>query len=57
MINGELIENYPIGFRVRLKDDYPDEGPRKVAGHKNIFGFDYLLFEDGYMAYIGRVVE
>lgn len=49
------ITDYPIGSKVRLDCDYPDEEPREVAGHRNIRGFDYLVFTDGYMAFIGRV--
>ncbi|MBD5546934.1 MAG: hypothetical protein HDQ97_05995 [Lachnospiraceae bacterium] len=53
----KLMENkYPIGTKVRLADDYRDEEPREVAGYKNICGFNYLLFTDGYMAYVERVV-
>ncbi len=51
------IKDYPIGTKVHLDGDYPDEDPREVAGHKTIFGYDYLIFTDGYMAYIGRAVE
>ena len=55
-MNGELIsKQYPISAKVRLADDYQDEAPREVAGYKNICGADYLLFTDGYMAYVERV--
>lgn len=47
------IEDYPIGSKVRLDCDYPDK-KREVAGYKHIAGFDYLIFADGYMAFIGR---
>ena len=52
----QLENKYPIGTKVRLADDYRDEEPREVAGYKNICGFNYLLFTDGYMAYVERVV-
>lgn len=48
------IEDYPIGSKVHLESDYPDE-MREVAGYKQIGGFDYLIFTDGYMAFVGRV--
>lgn len=48
--------DYPIGSKVRLVDDYSDEEPREVAGYKNIFGYEYLVFTDGYMALVERVV-
>ena len=51
------IADYPIGTRVRLDSDYPNEPLREVAGYKQIGGFDYLIFTDGYMAFIGRVEE
>lgn len=51
------IKDYPIGTKVRLDCDYPDEEPREVAGHMSLYGFDYLLFTDGYMAFVGRVVN
>lgn len=51
------IENYPIGSKVRLDCDYPDEEPHEVAGYKKICGFDYLVFSDGYMAFIERVLH
>ena len=50
------IKDYPIGAKVKLEDDYPDEKPHEVSGHMSLYGFDYLLFTDGYMAYVGRVV-
>ena len=50
------IDDYPIGSKVRLDCDYADEEPREIAGYRNIKGFDYLVFTDGYMAFIGRVV-
>ena len=50
------IEDYPIGSKVRLDCDYADEEPREIAGYRNIKGFDYLVFTDGYMAFIGRVI-
>ncbi|MBD5463982.1 MAG: hypothetical protein HDR24_13170 [Lachnospiraceae bacterium] len=56
-MNGELIaKQYPIGAKVRLVGDSHDEAPREVAGYKNICGFNYLIFTDGYMAYVERVV-
>lgn len=51
------IKDYPIGTKVRLVTDYPDEDPREVAGYKNIYGCDYLIFTDGYMALVGRVAR
>lgn len=51
------IKDYPTGAKVRLDCDYPDEEPREVAGHKKICGFDYLIFTDGYMAFVERVVR
>lgn len=50
------IEDYPIGSKVHLESDYPDE-MREVAGYKHIGKFDYLIFTDGYMAFIGRVEQ
>lgn len=50
------IKDYPIGTKVRLDCDYPDEELREVIGYTNLYGFDYLIFRGGYMAYIGRVV-
>ena len=49
------IKDYPIGARVKLEDDYQGEELHEVAGHMSLYGFDYLLFTDGYMAYVGRV--
>ena len=49
------IKDYPIGTKVRLVTDYPDEEPREVAGYRKIGTFDYLIFTDGYIALIGRV--
>lgn len=37
--------------------DYPDEEPREVAGYRKIGTFDYLIFTDGYMAFVGRVAR
>ena len=48
------IEDYPIGSKVHLETDCPDE-MREVAGYTQIGGFDYLIFTDGYMAFVGRV--
>ncbi len=54
----KLIDSkYPVGVSVRLEDDLPDDPLHGVAGHMHMYGFDYLIFTDGYMAYIGRVVE
>lgn len=50
------IEDYPIGAKVRLDSDYPEES-REVAGHKRIGKFDYLIFTDEYMAFVGRVEQ
>lgn len=52
-----IIADYPIGTKVRLDCDYPDEEPREVVGYINLYGFDYLIFKDGHMAYVGRVVQ
>ncbi|MBD5395632.1 MAG: hypothetical protein HDR71_15535 [Lachnospiraceae bacterium] len=57
IINQINIKDYPIGTKVRLDCDYPEDGPREVAGHKRMYEYDYLVFTDGYMAYIGRVVR
>lgn len=51
------IENFPIGTKVRLDCDYPEEEPREVAGHKHMCGFDYLVFSDGFIAFIDRVID
>ena len=51
------INDYPIGTKVRLDCYYPEDGPREVAGHNHMFGYDYLVFTDGYMAYVGRVAR
>lgn len=37
--------------------DYPNEEPREVAGHRNISGYEYLVFTDGYMALVERVAN
>lgn len=50
------IKDYPIGTKVKLEDDYPGEDLHEVAGHMSLYGFDYLLFIDGYMALPERVV-
>lgn len=50
------IKDYPIGARVKLEDDYPGEELHEVSGHMSLCGFAYLLFTDGYMAYVERVV-
>ena len=52
-----MESKYPAGTSVRLEDDLPDDPLHEVAGHMHMYGFDYLVFIDGYMAYIGRVVE
>ena len=54
-MDGDLKERYPIGARVKLEGDSPDEEPREVEGYRNICGTDYLIFADGYMAFVGRV--
>ena len=51
------ITDYPIGTKVHLESDYPDEAPREVAGYRKIGRYDYLIFTDGYMAFVGRVVR
>lgn len=51
------IKDYPIGTKVKLEDDYPGEELHEVAGHMSLCGVDILLFTDGYMAYVGRVVQ
>lgn len=51
------IKDYPIGSKVRLTTDYEGEEPREIAGYRKIFDHDYLVFTDGYMAYVGRVAE
>lgn len=51
------IEDYPIGSKVHQIDDNPSEKPREIAEHMNIYDFDYLVFNDGYIAYIVRVVQ
>lgn len=51
------IKDYPIGTKVKLVDDYPGEELHEVAGHMHLCGYDYLLFTDGYMAYVERVVR
>lgn len=54
----KLIDSrYPVGVSVRLEDDLPEDPLHEVAGHMHMYGFDYLIFTDGYMAYVGRVVE
>ena len=50
------IDNYPIGAKVRLDCDYPDEEPREVAGYRKIYGFDYLVVSEGFMAFIERAL-
>ena len=50
----EMIDKYPIGTIVRLRDDDPED-EREVVGYKQIHGSDYLVFKDGSMAYVGRV--
>ncbi|MDE7285991.1 MAG: hypothetical protein K2N55_03970 [Lachnospiraceae bacterium] len=52
----KLMENkYPVGASVRLEDDSPDDPLHEVAGHMHMYGYDYLIFTDGYMAYVERV--
>lgn len=51
----EMIDKYPIGTIVRLIDDDPED-EREVVGYKQIRGTNYLLFKDGSMAYVGRVI-
>lgn len=51
------ITDYPVGTKVHIEGDYPDELLREVAGYKQTGGFDYLIFTDGYMAFVGRVAE
>ena len=51
----EYVDRYPIGTKVRLSDDDPEDGPREVVGYKQIHNFDYLIFKDGSTAYVGRV--
>lgn len=51
------IKEYPIGTKIKLEDDYPGEELHEVAGHMHLYGYDYLLFTDGYMAYVERVVQ
>jgi len=54
----KLIDSkYPVGVSVRLENDLPEDPLHEVAGHMHMYGFDYLIFTDGYMAYVGRVVE
>ena len=56
-MNGELIaKQYPIGAKVRLVDDYQGDPLHEVAGHMHMYGYDYLIFTDGYMALTERVV-
>ncbi len=53
----KTYRDYPIGSKVRLVEDYPSEEPREVAGYRNISGYEYLVFTDGYMALAERVVN
>lgn len=50
-----MYDKYPIGTKVRLHDDNPEDGPHEVVGYKQIRGSDYLIFKDGSTAYVGRV--
>lgn len=52
-----MFDKYPISTVVRLSDDDPEDGPRVIVGYKQIHGSDYLVFNDGSMAYVGRVAE
>ena len=52
----QLENKYPIGTKVRLVDDYQDDPLHEVAGHMHMYGYDYLVFTDGYMALTERVV-
>ena len=42
----QIITDYPIGTKVRLESDCPDEAPREVAGYRKIGRHDYLIFTD-----------
>lgn len=57
MFMEQINMKYPIGTKVRLEGDYPDDPPREVAGYKYVCGSAYLMFTDGYMALMERVVE
>ena len=52
----QLENKYPIGTKVRLADDYQNDPLHEVAGHMYMYGYDYLIFTDGYMALTERVV-
>lgn len=57
MFMEQINMKYPIGTKVRLEGDYPDDPPREVAGYKYVCGSAYLVFTDGYIALMERVVE
>ena len=38
-----MIDKYPIGTKVRLYDDDPEDKPQQVVGYKQIHGSDYLI--------------
>ena len=52
----DSMRKYPIGSKVRLSCDYPDDEPHEVIGYKQIGGANYLIFKDGQTALVGRVV-
>lgn len=52
-----MFDKYPIGSKVCLYDDGPEDGSHEVVGYKQIHGSDYLIFKDGQMAYVGRVIN
>lgn len=52
----QMENKYQAGVKVKLEDDLPDEAPHEVAGHMHMYGYDYLVFTDGFMAFVGRVV-
>ena len=51
-----MEEKYPAGAMVRLVDDSPEDPLHEVTGHMHMYGYDYLIFTDGYMALTERVV-
>lgn len=48
---------YPIGQKVRLDCDDPDDELHEVAGYKLVNGTAYLIFKDDSTALIERVTE
>lgn len=52
-----IVKRYPIGSKVRLSCDMPDDEPRTVQGYKQIGRTKYLILSDGHIACIERIED